>query len=215
MQAKSRKRPGQTITLPPTHKSRIMDAASRLFLEQGFDSTSTADIARRAKVSKRELYGHFSNKTAILTEVIRSLQSHIWADMDVEWSSTGDLRSTLLHAGRAIAQRVASEAFQNLFRIVAAESFQVPEAAREFYQLGPLAGRKQTARFFRKQMNAGSMPKANALEAADHFLDLVISGRFITGLALGQKQKAMATRVHVEHAVALFLARYKPAQLKK
>jgi TetR/AcrR family transcriptional regulator, mexJK operon transcriptional repressor len=194
----------------PDHPSRILDAASHLFLELGFEKTSTADIARRARVSKREIYTHFADKRAILSAAITKLQNRMGSEMAVEWSATGDLRSVLLHAGTAIFNFIVSEKFRNVFRIVAAESFHDPEAARKFYLLGPAAGRQQTAKFLDKHMKNGSLRKADALQAADDFLDLVITARFMTVIALGRTDRAMTANRHVAHAVDVFLTYYAP-----
>ncbi len=194
----------------PDHVSRILDAASELFLELGFERASTADIARRARVSKRELYTHFADKRAILSAAITGLQKNMWSEMDIEWGATGDLRSVLLHAGTAIFNFIVSKKFRNVFRIVAAESFHDPEAARQFYLLGPGAGRHQTAKFLDRQMKAGNLLQTDPLQAADDFLDLVITARFMTAIALGRTDREMRASRHVGHAVDVFLTYYAP-----
>ena len=40
----------------------ILEAATRLFTEQGYDGTSVDDIAAEAGVSKQTVYSHFGNK---------------------------------------------------------------------------------------------------------------------------------------------------------
>jgi AcrR family transcriptional regulator len=194
----------------PDHMSRILDAASALFLELGFERTSTADIASRAKISKREMYTHFDDKRAILSAVITKLQKDLSSQMDVVWSTSGDLRTVLLHAGTTIFDFIISEKFRNVFRIVAAESFHDPATAKTFYLLGPSAGRKQTAKYLERQMKAGALRKADALQAADDFLDLVITARFMTMIALGCKERGMKASYHVEHVVDVFLTYYAP-----
>ncbi len=200
--------PARKEAQKPDHLSRILDAASELFLELGFEKTSTADIARRAKVSKRELYTHFKDKRAILSAAITGLQKSMGSEMDMEWGATGDLRSVLLHAGTAIFNFIVSKKFGNVFRIVAAESFHDPLAARRFYLLGPGAGRQQTARFLERQMKTGKLRKTDPLQAADDFLDMVITARFMTAIALGRTDPAMKASQHVPHAVDVFLAYY-------
>lgn len=190
------------------HVSRILETASTLFLEQGFDATSTDDIARGARISKRELYSHFKDKREVLREVIASLQQTIWSEMDVEWSSSDEVRSVLLNAGAAIHKRVSSPTFRSLFRIVASQSFQDPAAAQQFYTLGPGAGRKQTAKFMTRFMKAGQLREASPLKAADDFLDLMISAQHITALALGYSDRTTSMAAHVAHAVDVFLSYY-------
>lgn len=49
---------------PPSKKKRqlILDAATRLFTEQGYEGTSVEDIAIAAGVSKQTVYSHFGSK---------------------------------------------------------------------------------------------------------------------------------------------------------
>ena len=44
----------------------LADAAGDLFLEQGYESTSIAEIARRAGVSRSSFFNYFANKAEIL-----------------------------------------------------------------------------------------------------------------------------------------------------
>ena len=196
------------------HQARILEAASEIFLKLGFERTSTADIAGRAKVSKRELYRCFADKRAILTAVITQLQKQIQSQMNVSWSSSKNIRSVLSQAGAAILRFIVSERFGKLFRIVAAESFHDPVSAQQFYLLGPAAGRQDTAAFLARQMKLGRLRKADALRAADDFLDLIISARFMTAVVLGQEDEIPEVHKHVRHAVDMFLAFYAPRRVK-
>jgi AcrR family transcriptional regulator len=56
----------------PSHntRSRIIDAAYRLFRRKGFARASMDDIAAEATVTKRTLYHHFESKDALLGEVL-------------------------------------------------------------------------------------------------------------------------------------------------
>jgi TetR/AcrR family transcriptional regulator, mexJK operon transcriptional repressor len=192
------------------HETRILRAASQIFLANGFESTSTADIARLARVSKRELYACFGDKRAILAAVITQLQNQTHAKVNVSWSSSGDIRKVLTRAGAEILDFVNSERFGKLFRIVAAETFRDPVSAEKFYLLGPRIGRENTAAFIRRQMASGRLRKSDPLQAADDFLDLIISARYLTAVVLGQNREVSHSRKRVRHAVEMFLCYYAP-----
>ena len=64
----------------------ILDIASNLFLEKGFNSTTTNEIARRAGISIGSLYQYFNNKEAIVdalktryTEVLKEVMAGVAA----------------------------------------------------------------------------------------------------------------------------------------
>jgi TetR/AcrR family transcriptional regulator, mexJK operon transcriptional repressor len=198
----------QTPTARRDHRERILDAATRTFLENGYEQTSTAEIARKAKVSKRELYIHFHGKQDMLAAVITQFQEAIQSHTNLSWSSSGDVREVLIEAGTRLLQFISSERFGKLFRIVAAESFRDRIPAQKFYLLGPAAGRRNTAAFLKRHMSAGNLRPADALEAADDFLDLLVSARYLTAVVLGQIRSFPQPHAHVRHAVDIFLTYY-------
>jgi TetR/AcrR family transcriptional regulator, mexJK operon transcriptional repressor len=200
--------PGPLGSRTNDHAARIVCAAAEIFLGNGYEQTSTAEIARCAKVSKRELYANFTDKRDILAAVIAQMQSEIQTEANISWSSSDDLRRVLTRAGTQILQFMNSERFGKLFRIVAAETFHDPVSARRFYLLGPGMGRQNTAAFIKRHMRIGNLRRADPLKAADDFLDLVISARYLTAVVLGQRQRALQPRSHVKHAVDVFLSYY-------
>jgi AcrR family transcriptional regulator len=46
-------------------RDKILTTAARLFAEQGYESTSLAQVARQAKVSKALIFWHFESKDAL------------------------------------------------------------------------------------------------------------------------------------------------------
>lgn len=52
------------------NKERVIEIAATLFLEKGFVYTSMDEIVKVSKVSKSNVYYHFSNKEELLEEVI-------------------------------------------------------------------------------------------------------------------------------------------------
>ena len=61
-------------------KQEILHAALELFSVQGFEATSTAQIAGAVGIRKASLYSHFENKQAILNalvqEVLEQYENH-------------------------------------------------------------------------------------------------------------------------------------------
>jgi len=198
----------KTVVRQESHRERILDAASEVFLECGFEQTSTAEIARRARISKRELYSQFADKRSLLAAVITELQTSIRLQMDVRWSSSEDMETVLRKSAVAIYDFILSERFGKLVRIVAAESYHDPAVARQFFELGPLAGRKATARYLKAKMEEGKLRKADPIKAADDFLDLVVGAQLMTAVILGQVEPAARKRDHIHHAVGVFLLIY-------
>ena len=53
-------------------RSRILDAAYKLFRRQGYSRVTMDDIAEAAKLTKRTLYHHFESKDQLLADVLES-----------------------------------------------------------------------------------------------------------------------------------------------
>ena len=55
-------------------RQRIIDAAARLFYQEGINATGVERLAAEASVSKRTLYQHFPSKTAVVEEYLRHIR---------------------------------------------------------------------------------------------------------------------------------------------
>ncbi|MBC6430083.1 TetR/AcrR family transcriptional regulator [Nostoc sp. HG1] len=81
---------------PPSEaqtRTRILQAAQRLFAAQGFDGTTTRDLAQAASVAEGTLFRHFANKKAILVEVATSGWVEILTDLLTELSEMGSYKA--------------------------------------------------------------------------------------------------------------------------
>lgn len=81
---------------PPSEaqtRSRILQAALKLFASQGFDGTTTRDLAQAAGVAEGTLFRHFSNKKAILVEVATGGWVEILTDLLTELSEMGSYKA--------------------------------------------------------------------------------------------------------------------------
>lgn len=81
---------------PPSEaqtRSRILQAALRLFASQGFDGTTTRDLAQAAGVAEGTLFRHFTNKKAILVEVATAGWVDILTDLLTELSEMSSYKA--------------------------------------------------------------------------------------------------------------------------
>jgi AcrR family transcriptional regulator len=81
---------------PPSEaqtRTRILQAAQKLFASQGFDGTTTRDLAQAAGVAEGTLFRHFPNKKAILVEVATSGWVEILTDLLTELSEMGSYKA--------------------------------------------------------------------------------------------------------------------------
>lgn len=67
----------------------ILAAALRMFAEKGFAATSTAALAREARVAEGTIFRHFSGKEAIFSEILAVLHQRIRGDFENEMALVG------------------------------------------------------------------------------------------------------------------------------
>ena len=96
------KHPEQTV-------QRILDTASRLFFQQGYDKTTLQDIINATKLSKGAIYHHFASKEAILIAVVDRI---------------GDFNSAVLAEIRDKQGLTGAEKLREMFRTSLRMSFQ-------------------------------------------------------------------------------------------
>src|SRR5207237_4846861 len=68
------------------NRHRILDAASRLFRQKGFDAVSVAEVMKAAGLTHGGFYGHFSSKDELIAQTL----AHVLA---ADPGGGGDLRA--------------------------------------------------------------------------------------------------------------------------
>ena len=78
----------QNTAIRAEKKQLIMDTALHLFAESGFERTSIANIAKRAKISQGLIYNYFESKDDLLYQILDSgmqlISDFIHPDLTVE-----------------------------------------------------------------------------------------------------------------------------------
>lgn len=81
---------------PPSEtetKKRILQAAQKLFARNGYDGTTTRELATAAGVAEGTLFRHFDNKKAILIEVATEGWVELLTDLLTELSEMGSYKA--------------------------------------------------------------------------------------------------------------------------
>lgn len=96
------KRPIKVAVMPPNRqqqdreekRAEILAEARRLFIEDGYEATSMAALAKAAGVSGNTIYWYFADKDDVLLAVLNSVMADVLADL--EQVSAGSLDQLLL-----------------------------------------------------------------------------------------------------------------------
>src|SRR5258707_10725167 len=118
-------------------RERILEAAFAAFMESGYATTSTLEIATRARVSKRELYALVGNKQEMLIACIseRAKRLDVPADLPVP-RDRETLEQVLASFGTKLVREISDPTVIAVFRLAIAEAVQAPEVARAVNSIG-------------------------------------------------------------------------------
>jgi len=70
------------LRIPMSKKESILKTAARLFAGQGFDATTTIQLAREAGVTEPLIYYHFKGKDDLFTRIIHATFSEYFSRID-------------------------------------------------------------------------------------------------------------------------------------
>lgn len=102
------------------HKA-ILDAAARLFSEQGYDGVSMRQIAETARVSKANIYHHFQSKAELYLAILRSSADRLSALVENLAEGKGPFDQRLREFARAHLEHLFENAAT--VRLVLREAF--------------------------------------------------------------------------------------------
>lgn len=159
---------------------RLLDVATRLFMERGFDCTSIDAVAEAAGVSKPTVYARYRDKRDLFAAVLRG-RIRRWlapisaaAEAEATEASPKSIKLTLHELSRhMVAYTLAPEAAA-LQRIMSAQAVQFPELAKLANEEGWLRAVRGVASILRQSAARGHIKVDDPELAADMFLNLVL-----------------------------------------
>jgi TetR/AcrR family transcriptional regulator, mexJK operon transcriptional repressor len=190
---------------------QIVEAARRLFMADGYGSTSMDAIARDAGVSKATLYSHFTNKAELFAAIIGGECQRFARLLWSQEAEAGDVRSVLLQVARAKVQFTSSPGPRAIYRIVVGESGRFPELGRVFYENGPRRVLERLADYLRQATERGVLNVPHPRVAAEQFFGMVHGADHLRRLLDLDDPKAPDVDRIIDSAVEVFLRAYGPA----
>ena len=159
---------------------RLLDVATRLFMERGFDGTSIDAVAETAGISKPTVYARYRDKRDLFAAVLRGRigkwLAPVSAAAEAQATETNpkSIKTTLHELSRhMIAYTLAPEAGA-LQRIISAQAVQFPELAKLANEEGWLRAVRGVSSILRQSAARGHIKVDDPELAADIFLNLVL-----------------------------------------
>ena len=164
-------------------RQRILDAAFSAFAERGFAETSTLEIAKRAKASKRELYALVGRKQDMLVACITERAARMRPPADLPVPGDREALAALLAGfGERLLREVTDPAVIAVFRLAIAEAEKAPEIARSLESIGRAANRAALREVLAKARDRRLLD-GDPAAMADRFTAL-LWGNLLVGLLL-------------------------------
>jgi AcrR family transcriptional regulator len=181
----------------------ILDAAYSAFLELGFARTSTAEIAKRAKTSKRAIYEIFTNKMDLFAWVIRERRQLI-LDLPRPAEETLPTLTTLIKIFRLDADEEVHREREAVLNLLSRESVLFPELSDYLYENAVIRSREALVDWLEGEMAKGRIPKGDGLVYAGMLMDVVFGALLPRRRMKGARDRAINT-AHIKQRLHIFL----------
>ena len=189
-------------------RRQIMDGASKLFLDLGFDGASMGEIARAAGVSKGTLYVYFSDKSSLFEAIVERQileQGSATFIFDHSVSVAADLN----RFGRAFIEVVCRPEGGSALRTVMAIAERMPDVGRRFYEKVIAFTVQRLSEYLVTRVATGELVIDDVELAATQFLELCKATLFQPYLfQVRQTPTADQIAPVVDSATRVFMAAY-------
>jgi TetR/AcrR family transcriptional repressor of mexJK operon len=178
----SRRRPSQkslplqsaaaTASKTDPRRERLIRLAAPLFLKKGYDNVSIDDVIGVAGGSKATIYAWFGGKQGLFEAVVRQKCDDVTLAIDID--AGGTLEEQLTKIGHSFVAMVLTPPIMDFHRLMVSIGRTFPEAARLFFQSGPVSAYAIVAEWIARHQKDGRLIDEDPYRLAVLFLDMLI-----------------------------------------
>jgi TetR/AcrR family transcriptional regulator, mexJK operon transcriptional repressor len=189
--------------------NRLLDAASKFFMERGFEATSMGEIARYARASKETFYRHFPGKEDLFRAVVIRGARMVAGELSAVLLTHETPDKALAAFGELFLDRILAKDSISFQRMMMMERERFPELVQSLRADGRERVRASLARYLDEQVARGRLRKMDTAVGARQFLDLVAAEMIFAATRCGRPKPSKAQiRQRVEEAIECFLRGY-------
>jgi TetR/AcrR family transcriptional regulator, mexJK operon transcriptional repressor len=155
-----------------------MEAATTLFLRNGYQGTNMDDIAAHAAVSKQRVYKNFADKERLFSDItlgVTATAEEFTSTVTTMLEDTDDLERDLGELARRYIASVMQPRVLRLRRLVIGEAGRFPKLARTYYERAPERVLATLAGCLERLADRGLLRLDEPMLAANHFAFLILS----------------------------------------
>lgn len=169
------------MTAETDRQTRILDAAERRFLVDGFERCSVESIASDARVSKREIYRDWKSKADLFVAVANRALADTEVDLPVTRPENRAMRPTLTFLARHLFDLFITDRNRDLFRASIVTIRHFPDLASDIHTKR-LTAWAQFGGYFEELIVGNKIRVSGAHAAANRFGSLCVEGsRYLLG----------------------------------
>ena len=190
--------------------NRLLDAASKFFMERGFEATSMGEIARYARASKETFYRHFPGKEDLFRAVVIRGARMVAGELSAVLLTHETPEKALAAFGELFLDRILSTDSISFQRMMMMERERFPELVQSLRADGRERVRASLARYLDEQVARGRLRKMDPAVGARQFLDLVAAEMIFAATRCGLPKPSKAQiRQRVKEGIDCFLHGYR------
>lgn len=152
---------------------QIVEAATAVFLEDGYAGTSMDKIVEKSGVSKSTLYNYYQSKDEIFVDVMETHLGAIFENFEPAGTRAGELATQLRRVGAELLRIANAQPTIALFRITAAEAQRFPRLAHQFFEESFEQVIQGIAAMLERESAGAGLQVGDAKAAGEYFVDLL------------------------------------------
>lgn len=191
-------------------RAAILDAAKRLFTQQGFEGVSMDAIATEAGVSKLTVYSHFGDKDALFAEAVKLHCEQGMPTALLEERPTQPVRQRLTEIATAFYAMISAPEAVAGHRILCSPQVMDTPLPQLFWEAGPRRVQEGLRALLDRRVAAGDLDIHDTALAASQFFTL-LKGEPHARLVFGcgcSGEPHMTAEAHVDACIDMFLRAY-------
>jgi AcrR family transcriptional regulator len=186
---------------------KIVDAASELFVELGFQATTMDKVAQRAKISKLSIYRHFGNKEALFSAAIAA-HCHQFAPQALIEGVEGPAEDQLIAVGSSLLRTLLSPDVRSVEAMIMADKTNQKSLSKLHYEAGPVYVIAQIEALLRQLHEKAVLNVPDPLRSARLFAALIKGSDLLTIARFDESRAEDDNEIesYCRSAVAMFIA---------
>jgi AcrR family transcriptional regulator len=189
----------------PDRKKQLIDIAMKLFSKQGFDGTSTREIAKAAGISEAIIFRHFKTKEELYWAVLADRDESSGRNRRIRevLTSGDDFYEILVSIAKTLLDRTADDA--SFTRLLFYSVLRNRELSGRFFRTYAHENFELLSDFIRKGIEGGQFRAVQPGLAAQSFLGMIIYHYLVQELFEGGRYQRFSARELAEEIANLFL----------